>query len=561
MLRHRNHRTIGLLAGLMMAGSALAAPEVTVLGGGGDQDPVAACGLLAASPYEADRPGPGLEDDQIFLNGAMTACEAALEASPDSALAQTWLARVYMLVGREAEAARLLARASQSGNAFASYLLSGALEMNAGQYVPDVTASAFDLLQQSASAGFPAAQADLAERYETGNGVDTDYNEAQRLYQAAADQGHGLATYKLGYFEHAGYTAEADFAAAMEHYQRAAKLGEPLGNFGIGQLYEFGQGVDQDYARAAEFYQLAADAGEKQAQTSLAYFYEQGLGVAQDYDKSFALLKSASAQDWGYAHAALSIHYLFGQGTAIDEVKAFDLAWRAQRLGIVYAEGILGYLYQNGLGTPRDLSAALFHYQGGADGGDKYSSDQIAGAEAEIACEDAAGSPYEPGGVGHGRSFADIDPDAAIPACENAVSVSPGPVGNKVWLARAYARAERYKDAVPLLEEGVTAGNVLAHVVLGDLLMAGAGIDEDPERAIGLYQAVAKDFGLAQLSLGLAYKQGIGVPQDRDQALHWLRLAQNFGVMEADPEIAGLLSGGEVEAIDLTGFGREGPGY
>ncbi|MEO7221966.1 MAG: hypothetical protein ABIY37_05785, partial [Devosia sp.] len=201
--------------------------------------------------------------------------------------------------------------------------------------------------------------------------------------------------------------------------------------------------------------------------------------------------------------------------------------------------------------------------QDGANGGDQYSADQIPVVEAEIACQDAAGSPYEPGGIGHGRAFLDIVPDDAIAACENAISINPAPVGNKVWLARAHARAERYQDAVPLLEEGVAAGNVLAHAVLGDMLMAGAGIEENPERAIGLYRAVADDFGPAQLSLGLAYAQGIGVPEDREQALHWLRLAESVGVTEAVPEITALLAEGEGEAepIDLTGFGREGPKY
>lgn len=563
---HRKYWTIGLLAGLLMAGSALAAPQVVVLGGGGaGDDPTAACGDLAASPYEAGRNGHGLEDSQIFIDGAITACEAALAADPQSVEARTWLARAYILAGRIAEATTLLQSASDAGNPFASYLLAGLLGRDLDRTVAQDPDGAFNLLRQAADGGFTPAEVDLAERYETGNGAggDPDYAEALRLYQLAADQGHPLATYKLGFFEHAGYTSEADFAAAMAHYQRAAELGEPLGNYGIGQLYEFGQGVDQDYARAAEFYQLAADAGEKQAQTSLAYFYEQGQGVAQDYDKSFALLVSASGQDWGYAHAALSLHYLFGEGTPVDEAKAYDLAWRAQRLGIVYAEGILGYLYQNGLGTVRDLSQALFHYRDGANGGDQYSADQVAGVEAEIACEDAAGSPYEPGGIGHGKAFLDIDADAAISACENAVSVNPAPVGNKVWLARAYARAERYEDAVPLLEEGVSSGNVLAHTVLADLLLTGNGVDRDPQRALSLYNAVAKDFGLAQYALGLLYAEGHEVPRDRDEALRWLRLAQSFGVTEADAEISALLSEGEGEAesVDLTGFGREGPGY
>lgn len=551
MAGHRYHLTVGLLCALLMASPALAVPEVTTLGGGSDSDdPVAACGDLAASPWEAGRDGRGLDDGQVFIDGAITACEVALAADPQSAQVQAWLARAYNLAGRRDEAGPLALSASDAGNAFASYLLA--------QWESDP----LTYLQLAADGGYAPAQSDLAERYETANGVDGDYAEAQRLYRLAADQNYGFAIYKLGRFAHYGYVAEGDYAAAMELYQRAADLGEPLGNFGLGQLYEFGNGVDQDYARAAGYYELAADAGEKMSETALAYFYEQGIGVAQDYDKSFALLVDASGQGWGFAHAALSIHYLFGQGTPVDMAKAFDLAWLAQRQGVTYAEGILGYMYQNGLGAVRDLSQARFHYQDGANGGDQYSADQLPTVEAELACDDAAGSPYEPGNTGYGKSFMDIDPEQAIPACENAVNLNSGPVGNRVWLARAYARAERYQDAVPLLEEGVAAGNVLAHTVLGDMLMAGAGVEQDTARAIGLYEAVAKDFGLAQFSLGMVYKEGIGVAEDREQALHWLRLAQSYGVVEADPELTALLSeNGEAESIDLTGFGREGPAY
>jgi TPR repeat protein len=563
MLGHRV-QIIGLLAGLLLAGPVLAAPSVVVLGGGNvSDDPVAACGDLAASPWEAGRDGRGLADEQVFIDGAIAACEAAWQASPDSVEVETWLARAYILAGRRDEAVTLLDAATNAGNPFAAYLLARLLGTTLDNTVAQDPDRAIALLTQAADGGFAPAQVDLGERYEVGNGVPGDYTEAERLYQLASDQGQGLASYKLGLFAHYGYLAEADYDRATELYRRAADAGEPLGNYGLGQLHEYGNGVEQDYSKAAEFYQLAADGKEKMAETALAYLYEQGLGVAQDYDKSFALLIDASAQNWGFAHAALSIHYLFGQGTPVDESKAYDLAWAAQRLGVTYAEGILGYMFQNGLGTVRDLSSAKFHYQDGANGGDQYSADQIPTLEAEIACDDAAGSPYEPSNSGHGRAFLDIVPDEAIPACENAVTLNATPVGNRVWLARAYARAERYEDAVPLLEEGVAANNVLAHTVLGDLLLAGSGIERDPKRAIALYEAVARDFGLAQYTLGLLYAEGYEVPQDDQQALHWLRLAESFGVAEATDEITAVLAKGEggADSIDLTGFGREGPAY
>ena len=555
---------IWVLLGAAFASPAFAEPQVITLGVGDiTADPVAACGDLAASPFEAGRNGRGLADGAIFLDGATEACEAAIAAAPDSAEAATWLARIYILVGRTDDAFPLLERASDAGNPFAAYLLSDLLERPVDSPPEDdKMGRAFDLLISAANAGFAPAASDLAERYEMGEAVDIDYAEAMRLYQLAADSGHPFATYKLGYFYHGGYNVAVDYAQATAFYQRAADLGEPLGWNGLGQLYEFAQGVDQDYLKAAEYYQLAADQGEKMSQTALAYLYEQGLGVTQDFSRSFALLTEAAAQNWGFAQAALSIHYLFGQGTAIDANRAYDLAWSAQRNGIVYAEGILGYLFAEGLGTNRDLSSALFHFQAGSEGGDQYSTDRIPVTEAEIACLDAAGSQYEPGNIGHGLDFAAIDPDLAIAACENALQFNASSVGDKVWLGRAYAKAERYADAVPLLEEGVSFGNVLAAVVYGDMLLVGNGVEADPDRAISLYEsAAAKSFGLAQYVLGMAYASGTGVAADPAVALDWYRKALDNGVADAEQQIALLESGSVTISVDMTGFGREGPGY
>lgn len=559
MRGYLNRFAVGLLAGSMLVLPALAEPEVVVLGGGGGDDVVAACGDLAASPFEAGRDGRGLSDEQVFIDGATAACENALAANPDSAEVMTWLARAYVLAGRRDAARPLLEDASAAGNVFATYLLANLVGKTLDRTVPEDPERAVLLLIAASDAGFAPAQADLGDRYERGDGVDQSFPEALRLYQSASEGGVGMASYKAGsFFAHAN-GIDLDFGRATDFYNRAVAQGEPRGNYGLGEMYEFAIGVQQDYAKAAEYYQLAADAGDMMAQTSLAYLYGQGLGVAQDYSKSFALLVDAAAQNYGLAQAALSLAYMFGEGTEIDLAKAFDLAWAAQRAGVVYAEGILGYIYEEGLGVGRDLPNALFHYQAGADQGDQYSAGQLPNVETQMACLDAAGAPSEPGVI-PGVSFEAIDPAVAIPACEAAVNVNSN-IGNRVWLARAYVKDGAFDDAIPILEEGVGAGNVLAHVVLGDMLLNGTGIDADPARAIELYRAVASDFGLAQYALGIAYAYGNGVAEDRVEAIKWLRMAELYGVAQASEQIAALQNDSDPGAVDLSGFGREGPGY
>jgi TPR repeat protein len=546
------------LVAILVAAPARAEPGVTVLGGGAaGGDPVAACGALASSPWEADRIGPGLEDDQLFLGGALTACETALAATPQSVPVQTWLGRTYLLVGRAAEARRLLEPASAAGSAHAMFLLADLL--NRQQIETD---RALELLNAAAEAGYPPALASLAARFETGQDGEYDRSRALQLYQLASDAGYGLGSFKLGEAYQYGYEHAVDYDAARRQFELAASQGEPLGYTGLGQMQEFGQGGAVDYARAAGFYQRAADGHEKMGLTALAYLYEMGLGVPQDYDRSFALLVEAAAQRWAYAQAALSIHYLFGQGTAVDEAKAFALAISAAQQHVAYASGVLGYMFKEGLGTDRNLSAALFHFTDGANNGDQYSADQLEPLGIEIACQDAAASQYEPGVSGSGRDFEAIDADAAIAACAAALEVNPESIGDGVWLARAYARAGRFEAALPLLEQGVADENVLAETVLGDLLMAGDGLAADPARAVSLYRAAAEAlFAPADYALGLALAEGRGVDADPEAAERHLRLALGAGIDSAQAALDRLGGPAVVMPVDLSGFGREGPRY
>jgi uncharacterized protein len=554
----------GVIAALLCVVPALATPKVVTLGGGDTtSDPVAACGDMAASPYEGRDRG-GAADDQVFLNGALGACEAAVAAAPDSVEAQTWLGRVYILVGRAADAAPLLENAAAGGNGFAAHLLSGLFNTSVVDGVDDDPDRALMLLKQAADTGFAPAAIDLAGRYELGTGVGVDYAEAMRLYQLAADKGDAYGLYKLGFFYHGGYGIEPDYARAMQLYLKAANQGEPAGWNGVGQLYQNGQGVEIDYLKAAAAYQNGTDLGEPMSMTALAYLYEQGLGLTQDYDKSFALLTDAANQNHGFAQAALALHYLFGEGTPIDAQKAFDLAWAAQSKGVTYVEGVLGYMYSEGVGTTRDLSAALFHFQAGAQGGDQYSADRVAVTEAEIACRDAAGSPFEPGGFGLGLEFDAIDADAAIAACQAALQVNATSVGDAVWLARAYVRAGDYTSALPLLDQGVLAGNVLAQTIYADLLLRGEGVGADVPRAVELYEtASGRGFAPAAFTLGKLYAEGDVVPADPQRALVLLQLALESGLEGAAAEIARLGTTPDVpNSADLEiGFGQEGPAY
>jgi TPR repeat protein len=394
--------------------------------------------------------------------------------------------------------------------------------------------------------------------------VDLDFVEARRLYELASGQGLGTATYKLAYMAHAGTDSASDFDLAMRLYRQATDQGEPSGWDGIGQLYQFGQGVDQDYAKAAEAYQHGADAGEQMSEAALGYLYEQGLGVTKDLDQAFALMTASADQGYGPAQANLALYYLFGEGTPADPDRAYPLIWQAIGKGAPGADGILGYMYAEGLGTDRDLDSALLHFQTGADNGDEYAAGRIEPTKTELACEDAAGSTHEPGGSFHGVEFEAIDPETAIAACKAALEANPGSVGDGVWLARAYLKAGEASEALPLLEAGTKAGNVLALSLYAELLIAGDALAADPARAIALYdQAAAKTFAPALMALGRIYASGEIVPPDVDKAADYFERAYEAGLDAAKAELTALREGTDISASSelAAGFGEEGPAY
>jgi len=191
---------LGVLGVALAAAPVVAAPQVVTLGGDttGDNDPVAACGALASSPWEAGWEGRGLKDKQIFLNGAQAACEAARKAAPGSAEVKAWLARVYVLIGRRTEAEPMLRDAADAGNALAAYELARLLaDPNTGD-----PGQAMVLLRQAAKAGYVPALNDLAARYQAGGGGgDPGYADLVRacikpgvIYSASGSSSDGNPT-------------------------------------------------------------------------------------------------------------------------------------------------------------------------------------------------------------------------------------------------------------------------------------------------------------------------------------------------------------------------------
>jgi TPR repeat protein len=221
----------------------------------------------------------------------------------------------------------------------ASLALSACISSQTANYIPDIpeldsmTQDSMEELQVQANHNDPIAMATLGERYEHGDGVPLDPDEA------------------------------------IDWYRRAAAAGDPLAQFELGELYLNGGIQPRDAGRAAELFLRAAAQGHAAAMANFAMLYEQGRGVPQDYRRAGDFYALAAL------HADLATN---GQsqpaetnGRALEGDIPADLRWgrRGARTMVADAQYALAQAHENGDGVQPDFTAAERWYRESADHG------------------------------------------------------------------------------------------------------------------------------------------------------------------------------------------------
>ena len=158
-----------------------------------------------------------------------------------------------------------------------------------------------------AEQGDAAAQADLAEMYYHGEGVQQDYSEALRWYRRAGDHGNAKGQYGVGLIYYHGKGVTLDLGEALRWYRKSADQGYAKAECGIGLIYSQGQGVQQDYTEAIRWYRKAVDQGYAPAEYNLGNMYYYGRGVPKDRAEAARWYHKAADQGDEYAQRVLGL--------------------------------------------------------------------------------------------------------------------------------------------------------------------------------------------------------------------------------------------------------------
>jgi TPR repeat protein len=100
-------------------------------------------------------------------------------------------------------------------------------------------------------------------------GDRTDYQEAMRWYQLAADQGERFAPFNLAQLYRTGRAGVRDLAKAVEHYSMSAERGYGEAQFSLGVMYFEGSGTAVDMKMAKYWWEQARSNGVARAEEAL----------------------------------------------------------------------------------------------------------------------------------------------------------------------------------------------------------------------------------------------------------------------------------------------------
>lgn len=156
-------------------------------------------------------------------------------------------------------------------------------------------------LRTAAMKGDATAAYEIGLRFAEGKGVATNYDEAAKWYDRAAQAGVVPATFRLGTLYEKGLGVKKDADIARRYYTQAAERGNAKAMHNLAVLDADGGGRGANYKSAAQWFRKAADRGVADSQFNLGILYARGIGVEQNLAESYKWFSLAAAQGDGDA--------------------------------------------------------------------------------------------------------------------------------------------------------------------------------------------------------------------------------------------------------------------
>ena len=152
------------------------------------------------------------------------------------------------------------------------------------------------VLRAAALKGDPTAAYEIGVRFAEGKGMASNFDEAAKWYDRAAQAGVVPAVFRLGTLYEKGLSVKKDVDIARRYYMQAAERGNAKAMHNLAVLDADGGGKGANYKSASQWFRKAADRGVADSQFNLGILYARGIGVEQNLAESFKWFSLAAAQ-------------------------------------------------------------------------------------------------------------------------------------------------------------------------------------------------------------------------------------------------------------------------
>lgn len=228
----------------------------------------------------------------------------------------------------------------------------------------------------------------LAYLYQNGISIVKNIDEARRLYEKGAANGHKGCKDALkqmeetaniqSYFQNGSKAyQDHDYQKAANWFQKGAELGDPRSQYFFSLLYQDGLGVQKDLSMMIYWLQKSANQGFEYAEYEMGAAYKDGIGVPKNDTTAFKWFEKAALKGLAKAQYALGMCYGNGHGTRVDLTKSFSWYKKAAIAGDMHAAYWVGFYYNTGLGVPYNKSEAVRWFKIAAQKGNQLAQKEL----------------------------------------------------------------------------------------------------------------------------------------------------------------------------------------
>lgn len=395
---------------------------------------------------------------------------------------------------------------------------------------PEIEAS----LMVAANKGEAQAQFEIAERYETADGVIRDDELAIEWYERAAIQGHTDAKSAIQRLRNDGRDVRS--------IRKAAEMGFASSQCTLGLMYLDGIGVKADREKAIQWLEKSAEQGFVKAKFELENIDSPRVIGNQDVNNENEQLFRAA-----------SVGSIESEEMLIKRIGELSYLEHQAKRGVQNCQFRLGKIYFDAEQKHGSLDAASHWLTEAA-----YHHKTLHAGAIFLLGEIQSFLKNRPQAEGLKDRAAELGwPDAqywkAIKYFSKddynrqffwtKAAAEQGHVGAMKTLAFLYSTGrgvkQDYQMEVIWVRRAIELGSIVAQYHLGFLYEIGRGVNKDETIAAAYFQKAA-DLGdpTAQYRLGLLYSEGRGVAKDREKAIAWLTKCAQSGEASSLPACA-----------------------